>query len=1163
MSQYIEPASYVPLKCQTDYSVLRSCVKIDELVAFAAARAHSYMAICDLNTVSGYYDFYIKCRRNGIKPIIGAAVDICDTINSRQINHRVTLYCKNYGGLLNLFKIINTINLLPAVAGNKAQFISSDTVLKYSQGLLCAFANVSSAPYKLFSAKEASEADKFIRRYMESFGPDRLYFELWKDSVAHEDDANLLFLELAKKYPVKPAAVNNCQYLLQQDRLKGFAAVYAMRNEIDFNSACAKLSSTGDFHFKSSQEMSKAFAHIQAALENAKDLAFRCNVEINPDGFLIPQYAVSEGFTQHGYLGFLARNRLGALKDINREAYEYRLSIELDIIEKLNFSSYFLIVWDLVNYARKAGVPVGPGRGSACSSLVCYLLDITRIDPIEYQLTFERFLNPGRVKMPDIDIDFASSERYKIIDYAVEKYGKDRVSQIITFSHFKHKALFNSLVKVLELPDNLIKNISPLFNRAVSENPDISFTDIFKNTILNKFYNSESKVRELCEISLPLLNNIKQVSIHAGGIVISPFSLFDNLPLSRPNGETNVTAVEMNVLNELGYLKIDLLGINALEKIEQVKAAVIKYRGITVDIDKIPLDDKKTYELISAGETFGVFQLETPLFRKFLPQLKPGGIKELAAAIALIRPGPIQANVLSEYAMRKSGRSKIEYQLGALEPILKETYGLIVFQEQIMRIATDVFGYSYSEADIFRDIMSKKAEDKIESERENFMHRARAGKIDLKTAASIFGLISKFAKYCFNKAHSAAYSRVAYYMAYFMANYPLEYMVSLLNNDIRNRGVEYNVKINFLKRNRIPVFGADINRSGLYHEIEERGGARVMLHGLLSAAVSSAAALNEIIADRSKNGAFVSVGDFAGRVMGAAGGRVRLADIEPLVKIGVFDSIAGGMSRERIIEEFKNFSFTRKRSYDKNESAGQTSFFRQGGDTIKRGIGERKFMPQSPPGEKSAFFLDDERSCVLKHINRPTVINIARRSAGLKLNYGSVYKSFGEIINYDPSVSALDIKDPFDVIDEYVIKVFVSAELLGRVNALAKGDIVFFEFSAGKKRMAMDDNINNQAGWDEGSAGMILTLNDIISYTEASYSFSAVIKAGATDFADGDLVLIKRLTERYAGGIPLFIKIGELTIATNKKINFSEKFIKEIRSIEKLSANMEFYIDMK
>ncbi len=660
MSQYKEPASYVPLKCQTDYSILRSCVKIDELVAFAVARSHSYMAICDLNTVSGYYDFYIKCRRSGIKPIIGASVDICDIIGQRRINHRVTLYCKNYGGLLNLFKIINAVNLLSAGDNHRPQVISSDTVLKYNQGLLCAFPNVLSAPYKLFSAQAAGQADEFIKRYIDSFGSDRLYFELWKDSVAREDEANLLFLELAKKYPVKPAAVNNCQYLLPQDRLKGFAAVYAMRNELDFKTACSKLGGAGDFHFKSSQEMSKAFAHIQSALENAKDLAFCCNVEINPEGFLIPGYAVSEGFTQHGYLDFLTRNRLGALKDINREVYEHRLSAELDIIEKLNFSSYFLIVWDLVNYARKSDVPVGPGRGSACSSLVCYLLDITKIDPIEYQLTFERFLNPGRVKMPDIDIDFASSKRYKIIDYAVEKYGKDRVAQIITFSHFKHKALFNSLAKVLELSDNLIKNILPLFNRAVSENPGILFSDIFNNTILNKYYNSESKVRLLCELSLPLLNNIKQASIHAGGIVISPSDLFDNLPLAKPNGAINVTAVEMNVLNELGYLKIDLLGINALEKIEQARSAVIKYRGIAIDIDKIPLDDKKTYELISAGETYGVFQLETPLFRKFLPQLKPGGIKELAAAIALIRPGPIQAHVLGEYAMRKSGRAKIE-----------------------------------------------------------------------------------------------------------------------------------------------------------------------------------------------------------------------------------------------------------------------------------------------------------------------------------------------------------------------------------------------------------------------------------------------------------------------------------------------------------------------
>ena len=1168
MSQYKDPASYVPLKCQTDHSVLRSCAKIDELIACSRERAHSYMAICDLNTVSGYYDFYVRCRKNGIKPIIGAAVDVLDDWPGAsagaggQLAHRVTLYCKNYGGLLNLFKIINTANLTPPAANGKIKPVASETILANAEGLLCAFPNVSSAAYKLASAKAAGGADGFIRRYMEAFKPDRLYFELWKDGVAHEDDANLLFLELARKYPIKPVAVNNCQYILPEDRLKGFAAIYAVRNEIDFGSACAKVNASGNFHFKSSQEMSQAFSHISSALETAKDLAFRCNVEINPDGFLIPQYSAPDDFTQHGYLSFLAKNKLGTLRDINLEAYEYRLNIELDIIEKLNFSSYFLIVWDLVGYARKNGVPVGPGRGSACSSLVCYLLDITRIDPIEYQLTFERFLNPGRVKMPDIDIDFASSERYRIIDYAAEKYGSDRVAHIITFSHFKHKALFNSLVKVLEIPDNLVKNILPIFNRAVTENPEISFSEVFRNTILDKFYKAESRVRDLCDIARPLLNNIKQVSIHAGGIVISPHSLFANLPLAKPNGALNVTGVEMNALNELGYLKIDLLGINALEKIESVKAAVIKSGGSAVDLDKIPLDDRKTYDLISSGETFGIFQLETQMFRKYLPQIKPSNIKELAAAIALIRPGPIHSGVLEEYSLRKSGRSKITYQHEGMEPILKETYGLIVFQEQIMQIVIGVFDYSYSEADIFREIMSKKAEDKIEAERERFMERARSHKMSDKTAADIFNLMSKFAKYCFNKAHSAAYSRVAYYMAYYMANYPLEYIVSLLNNDIRDRGVDYNVRINFLKRARVPVYGVDINRSGLYHEISTHSGARAMVHGLLSVAVSSVNALNEILTERASNGAFVSAADFLSRVM-SRGGRAKLSDIEPLVKAGAFDSVAGGMSRERVMAEFKNFTFTRKRSFDKNESAGQTTFLRPDTGEINRGVGERKFMPQSPPGEKSVFFLDDERGCVLKHIKRPSVAELVKQRGALKLPEGRIVKTYGEILGYDPAIAELQMKDPFDVIDEYVLKIFAPAEVLGKVNALSKGDIVFFEFEAAQKRVPIGSPGDAGPGAADGSLGSIFVLKDIVSYLEASYNFSAVIKVGGADFEKGDMMMIKRLTERYPGEIPLYIKIGELTIATNKKINFSEKFIREIRSIEKLAANIDFYVELK
>ncbi len=1161
-NQYKEPASYAPLKCQTDFSLLRSCVKIDDLINYAAVRSHSYLAICDLNTVSGFYEFYIKCRRNGIKPIIGASIDICDNIAGRALSHRVTLFCKNYAGLLNLFKILNKQNTLEELKDGRPGFISSKVIFENSAGLFCSFPNISSVVYKLSVHNQTEAANDFLKKYIEAFGPDRLFFELWKDDVVHEDEANLLFLELSKKYSaVIPAAFSNCQYLLPRDRLKAFAAIYAIRNDISFASACSKLGGTGNFHFKSSDEMTGMFSHIPGVLEASKDLAFRCNLEIEPDGFLIPQYPVADGFTQHGYLSFLTRNRLSGLVDINREAYEHRLSIELDIIEKLNFSSYFLIVWDLIGYARKNGVPVGPGRGSACSSLVCYLLDITKIDPVEYQLTFERFLNPGRVKMPDIDIDFASSQRYKIINYAVEKYGKDHVAQIITFNRFKHKALFNSLVKALEVSDSLIKNIAPLFNRVITDNPGISFEDVFKGTILNKFYNSEAKIRDLCEISKPLLNNIRQFSIHAGGIVISPFSLFENLPLSKSNGELNVSAAEMNVLNELGYLKIDLLGINALEKIEKVCSAVVESHGVKIDIDKIPLDDVKTYELISSGETYGIFQLETPLFRKFLPQIKPGSIKELAAAIALIRPGPIQAGVLNEYVRRKNGRAEIKYILENMAPALKETYGLIVFQEQVMRIATDVFNYSYSEADIFREIMSKKAEDKIELERERFLERARSKKIEIKIAVEIFDLISKFAKYCFNKAHSAAYSRVAYYMAYYMANYPLEYIITLLNEDIRNRGMEYGVKINFLKRNRIGVFNIDINLSGLYHSPEERDGVRFMRCGLLSAGMVSVNALDEIINERNQNGPFNGLDDFIVRTTGKAGGKVKFNDLEPLIKAGAFDSIAGGLSRERIIMLVRERLYINRRFYSKNESAGQTSFLKPPVETAGSNISARKFMPLSPAGEKSLFFLDDSRSCILKHIKRPSVIEIFKSLELKKMSQGAVLKSYGIIVDYNPAFARLSVKDPFDVIDEYIIELYAPSEILNKLNVFSKNDIIFFEFKIDKKRAAVDDDISM-----EGSArkeNTILILTDIISYSAASYNFIAVIKAGSSDFSNEDLILIKRLTQRYEGVVPLFIKIGELTIATNKKIDFSEKFIKEVRSIERLSVNMDFYIDFK
>jgi len=1147
---------YVPLKCQTHYSVLRSCVKIDELIEFARSCGHRFLAICDHNTLSGYYEFYKKCSANGIKPIIGVSVDLSEarSASGSGISHRITLYCKNNKGLLNLFRILNKINLSENSSGaaKNIQPFGNDIIFEYSEGLICSFPSVSSMIYKLAASEKNVLAEKVIGDYLNVFGAERLYFELWKDGVAREDEANLLFLQYSKKYGIKPLAVNNCQYLNQFDRFNGFAAAYAIRNSVDLETARARVSNSGHFHFKSDEEIREAFSHIAVAVENAYELAFSCNVEAERPGFLIPEYVVPEGFTQSAYLSFLAKNSLETLKDVNLEVYLQRLERELKIIDELNFSSYFLCVRDIVKYARDNGIPVGPGRGSACSSLTCYLLDITRIDPIENQLMFERFMNPGRVKMPDIDIDFASSKRYAIIDYIAKKYGKNRVAQIITFNHFKQKALFNALCKIMNVGENLVKDITPLFNRIVSENPEMPFVDIFKNGILNKFYLNEKKISELCAIAPALLNNIRQASIHAGGIVISPNDISQCMPLARPNGEINVTALDMNALNELGYLKIDLLGINALEKIELIKEAILKSSGVDIDIEKMPLDDKKTFELISCGETYGIFQLETPLFRKFLPRIAPGDIKELAIAIALIRPGPIQGNIVQEYVLRKSGRSSVIYQLEAMKDILKETRGLIVFQEQIMRIATDVFGYDHSEADIFREIMSKKAGDKIEDERSRFIERAKRKKIDAGKASEIFELIAKFAQYGFNKAHSAAYSRVAYYMAYYMANYPLEYIMALLNNDIRNRGVEYNIKINFLRRCRIGVYPLDINKSTPYYSVENNSGQKGIRHGFLTIAGISLHSVEAMVAEREKNGFFLSADDFSSRML-VSGSKIKINELESLVKLGAFDSIASSMSRERIISTFQQTLFSKKNAAGRNESIGQITFSGNRAAPLS-GPGLRKFMP--PAKTSSELFLDSERAAVLKHINLSSISKFIRDSS---INNESGRRlSFGEIVSYDPVLTNLLVKDPFDAIGEYAFKLMVPEALMNKINLFSAGITVFFEFETKKGvTFISDDNLESV------SPGMIHSLISITSYQEASFNFRAYVKINMSDVDSQQLTLVKRITERHSGSIPLYIKTNLFTIATNKKVNFSESFIREIKSVEKLSANVEIYIDYK
>lgn len=1127
---------FAQLKCQTHHSILRSIAKTGDVVALAAKQGRRFLGICDHNTLSGFYEFYSACRSAGIKPVIGATVDVTDPApwkSGTAFGHRVTLFCKNREGLDGLISILNAGHLRRQEAGRANLFaVDSSTIFEYSKNLICTLPGVTS----FLGRGPAADPDGTLAKYIDSFGRERLFLELWKDSVPGEDEMNVRMLEISRKYELKTVAASNCQYLAPSHR-KSFAAAYAMRNGISLPAAMEKLERAGNFHFRSDAEFEGAFSHLGQSLENSLDIAFACNLEMEDTAPKMPGFGTPEGFSEDTYLEFISREELSRRRLSSQVKYAERLSRELEIIRSLGFSGYFLTVRDIVDHAKSSGIPVGPGRGSACSSLVCFLLGITRIDPIRENLMFERFLNPHRVKMPDIDIDFASAGRYEIIKYLIKRFGVDRVAQIITFSHFKHKALVWALSRILDAPSEAVHEMAGLMDRFVARDPHLGFSEVVRDAVFSKFERTGVWFRQMCEIAPPLLNNIRQTSIHAGGVVISPVSLPSSLPLHFPNDGVNMTALDMNSLEALGYLKMDLLGINALEKIEDIKKAIASAGAAPPDIDSVPLDDKKTFDLISSGETFGVFQIETRQFRDFLPKIRVSSIDELAVAIALIRPGPLRGGVVSDYISRKSGRSKPAYPIAGMEEILSETFGLIVFQEQIMRIATDIFGYSFSDADVFRDIMTKKKRDRVEGERARFIEAGQKRGITLQDSARTFDLIANFAEYGFNKAHSVAYSRVAYAMAYYMANYPAEYMTALLNSDVKARGLEFDMKIDFLKRRGIRLLELDANRSGLDYSIEQVDGSKHVRSGFMKIPGISTVSAAELVAERARGGEFRDFGDFLGRPYLTAG-RSRLGELEAVIRAGAFDGIGGGASREAMVAALREAMSGKKRPRQAG-AAGQISF-----PDSQPGRPEGLFLREGPSWKAPPEFFDEIR-----------FVRASGVSAFLKQGSGAA-RIYGRASSFAPPTSEIVLSDIFNEGDSIAVK--LSGAAFEELTKIDRGDVIFVEASVA----GSGGTLLTETG-EERASMLSVTTGSIISYREARLLFTSYIEIRAAS-VDGEAVsMIKHVTERYPGTIPLYIKTSEYTIATNRKVMVNERFVREISSIAGLSGEVEAYIDFK
>ena len=918
-------SDFVHLHLHTQYSLLDGTIRIDDLFQKAKGYQMPAVAMTDHGNLYGVIDFYKHAYKYGIKPIIGCELYVAPKSrfdktsygSGETANHLVVL-ARNMQGYKNLIKL--------ATAGFLDGFyyrprIDKEILTQHSEGLIgmsaCLHGEVSS--HLLRGNSEA--ALRAAKQYREIFGEGNFYFEIMENGLPEQKTANLGLIELGRKHGFPLVATNDCHYLNQNDD-EAHEVLLCIQTGKTIEDKERMKFGTNQFYFRSPEEMKSLFSYCPEAIENTIRIAEKCNLTFTFGSFLLPHFEVNPDETLDERLKKIAQAGLAVLlknmlKDNNetvRTQYEKRLQHELEIIRSMGFAGYFLIVSDFINYAKGKNIPVGPGRGSAAGSLVAYAIGITSIDPIRYNLFFERFLNPDRISMPDIDTDFCPEGRDEIIRYVTEKYGSDRVSQIITFGKMQARAVIRDVGRALNISygdvDRIAKMIPNVLNIKLDE-------AIKREPRLQEEMNNNPRIKKLLELSRALEGLNRHSSTHAAGVVISDLPLVERIPLCKSPKDDVVTQFSMNDISDVGLTKFDFLGLKTLTVIKNVLKFISDDRGITVDIDRLPLDDRPTYELLMRGDTDGIFQLESSGMKDILVRMKPDCIEDIIALIALYRPGPME-NV-PEFIARKQGKTKIVYEVEALEQILKETYGIIVYQEQVMQIAVAIGNYTLSEADTLRKVMSKKKSEEMEKkEKPKFLEGAQKKKIPMAKAAKIWEQMETFGKYGFNKSHSTAYAIISYQTAYLKTHYPAEFMAALLTSEKDNRDKIIS-HIGSCREMGLTVLPPDINESlSDFSVVGEH-----IRFGLAAVKNVGIGAIESIISVREKEGRFLSLADFCERVDPR---KINKRVVESLIKCGAFDST--GHKRRQLMVGYEDIMERAQRRQHERLSA-QANFLEQ------------------------------------------------------------------------------------------------------------------------------------------------------------------------------------------------------------------------------------------
>ena len=1147
----MQHSNFIHLHLHTQYSLLDGAIRHDDLFSLAREYKMSALAMTDHGNMFGAIEFYEKAQHYGIKPIIGCEVYVAPESRfdkgrdsgTTEASFHLILLVKNIKGYKNLCRLVTSAYLEGFYYRPR---VDKELLRAHNEGLIalssCLHGEV---PYLLNSGNK-EKALKVAEEYKAIFDNNRFFLELQDNKLPEQKRVNEGLLEISKRLNIPLVATNDCHYL-RREEAKAHDMLLCIQTGKTVNTADRLKFKTDEFYFKSPQEMEASFSAYPEAVRNTIEIAERCNLELKLKEYHLPVFPAPDGEdvgtffenqARHGLEERLRRmNEKG--EDVGDQRWHYyeRLEKELKVIKAMGFSGYFLIVGDFINFAKKRNIPVGPGRGSAAGSLVAYALGITNLDPIKHNLLFERFLNPDRISLPDIDIDFCIEGRDDVIKYVSQKYGKDNVSQIITFGQMKAKAVIRDVGRVMDIPYAEVDKIAKLIPNIL----DITIDGAVKQEPrLKELIDKDAKVKELIGVAKTLEGLPRHASTHAAGVVISNKPLIEYMPLYKgPKEDVITTQYDMKAVEKIGLVKFDFLGLKTLTVIDKTLKLVKEKRGVELDIENLNLDDADTYRLLSSGNTDGIFQLEKSGAKELLRKLKPETFEDIMSVVALNRPGPLQSGMIEDFIKRKQGKAPIKYELPQLKDILANTYGVIVYQEQVMEIAKVLADFSPGDADVLRKAMGKKLPEEMIIQREKFIDGAKKNKIDQKKTEKIFDLMAKFAGYGFNKSHSAVYALIAYQTAYLKAHYPVEFMAALLTSEMgdTDKVIKY---ISECRDMGIKILPPDINESRMdFTVIDDK-----IRFGLAAVKNVGEAAIDVILKTREEEGQFTSIIDFCTRVDLR---KVNRRVIESLIKCGAFDSM--GVKRAQMmasLDKIMDISQALQRDRDN----GQISIFHA--------------MGSNGAGAVAAIELPQ-----IEEWHEGQLLSYEKEAIGFYIT-GHPLEKYMKELKYLTNTDTNDIKEKQD---EAEVSIAGIVTVVREINT-KKGDRMAFatleDLNGSLEMILFSDVYKNSISYlggdvpvvvkgkvDKGEDSVKIIASALYPLEQAKAAFvnTVHIKADANRIKANSMEKIRGVFNIHTGKSPVYFHLlwndREVVVAASDefKVDSSEKFIKDIETL--------------